>query len=132
MRFLPDTNTCINFLRQRNSRIIQRWQQEKPHDIVLCSVVVYELRYGAERSSDSTREHAKLDSFVQPYLSVFDDTCARHCAGLRRSLERTGTIIGPHDLQIASIALSHNLTLVTHNTKEFSRLSNLTLEDWEL
>ena len=61
----------------------------------------------------------------------FDDAFARRCASVRRDLERAGLIIGPHDLQIAATALQHNLTLVTHNTAEFSRIAGLSLEDWE-
>jgi tRNA(fMet)-specific endonuclease VapC len=132
MIFLPDTNVCITLLRQRDSRLIARWKSVKATDIVLCSVVVYELRYGAERSSDPVREHAKLDVFLSPFTSLpFDDQSALMCAEIRAELERTGRIIGPHDLQIAAIALQHELTLVTHNTGEFSRISKLKLEDWE-
>ena len=50
---------------------------------------------------------------------------------IRRALERTGEVIGSHDLQIAAIALHHNLTLVTHNTREFGRTPSLRLDDWE-
>ena len=50
------------------------------------------------------------------------DSC--HLAGL-------GTVIGPNDLLIASIALASGLTLVTHNTGEFSRVPGLKLEDWQ-
>ena len=35
------------------------------------------------------------------------------------------------DLLIAAIALANDLTLVTHNTREFSRVAGLRLEDWE-
>jgi tRNA(fMet)-specific endonuclease VapC len=59
-------------------------------------------------------------------------TLRRKCAEIRRELERSGTIIGPHDLQIAAIALQHGLTLVTHNRQEFSRISGLRWEDWEV
>jgi tRNA(fMet)-specific endonuclease VapC len=53
------------------------------------------------------------------------------CAEIRRALERKGARIGPHDLHMAAIALRHDLTLVTHNTHEFGRISALRLEDWE-
>ena len=131
MIYLPDTNTCISLLRQKQPRLITRWQSTKLADIVLCSIVVYELRHGAESSSDPRREHAKLDEFLAPLSSLpFDDACAVKCAEIR-ALERKGELIGPHDLQIAAVALRHELTLVTHNTREFSRLSTLRLEDWE-
>ncbi|MGH9823858.1 MAG: type II toxin-antitoxin system VapC family toxin [Blastocatellia bacterium] len=132
MTFLPDTNVCVTLLRRHASRLIARWQSVKTIDIVLCSVVVYELRYGAARSSDPVRAHAHLDLFFSPFTSLpFDDQSARRCAEILRELERTGMVIGPHDLQIAAIALQHGLTLVTHNTGEFNRISGLKLEDWE-
>jgi tRNA(fMet)-specific endonuclease VapC len=84
MSFLPDTNACISLLRERNPRLIARWQAAKATDVVLCSVVVYELRHGAERSAVPAREHAKLDGFLGPFVSLpFDDHCARKCAEIR-------------------------------------------------
>ena len=132
MTYLPDTNACITLLRQRNPALMARWQAAQASEVLLCSVVVYELRHGAERSSDPAREHAKLDVFLAPFASLpFDDPCARKCAEIRHELERNGMVIGPHDLQIAAIALHHGLILVTHNTREFCRLPGLKLEDWE-
>jgi tRNA(fMet)-specific endonuclease VapC len=133
MIFLPDTNACITLLRQRDHRLIARWKSVKVSDIVLCSIVIYELRYGAQRSSNPSGEHAKLDLFLSPFNSLpFDDECARRCAELRADLEANGKVIGPHDLQIAAIALQHRLTLVTHNSREFSRIAGLKIDDWEV
>ena len=133
MIFLPDTNACITLLRQRDDRLIARWKSVKVTDIVLCSIIVYELRHGAQRSLDPAREHSKLDLFLNPFTSLpFDDQCARRCAEVRAELERAGRVIGPHDLQIAAVALQHQLTLVTHNTREFSRIAGLKLDDWEV
>jgi tRNA(fMet)-specific endonuclease VapC len=132
MIFLPDTNACITLLRQRDQRLIARWKTVKVSDIVLCSITVYELRYGAQRSSNPTGEHAKLDLFLSPFTSLpFDDQCARRCAELRADLEANGNVIGPYDLQIAAVALQHRLTLVTHNSREFSRIAGLSIDDWE-
>ena len=132
MIFLPDTNACISLLRQRDHRLIARWKSVKATDIVLCSITVYELRYGAQRSSDPAREHSKLDLFLSPFTSLpFDDLCARRCAEVRAELEAAGNVIGPHDLQIAAIALQHQLTLVTHNLREFTRITGLKVDDWE-
>jgi len=133
MTFLPDTNACIMLLRGRNPRLISRWQAVKASEIALSSVVAYELRYGAERSANPAAEHAKLNFFLAPFVSLsFDDACARKCAEIRRELERTGGPIGPHDFQIAATALHHGLTLVTHNTREFGRIAGLKLDDWEV
>ena len=132
MIYLPDTNACISLLRQKQPQLIARWRSTKVADITLCSIVVYELRHGAESSADPPREHGKLDIFLAPFSSLaFDDACAAKCAEIRRALERNGEVIGPHDLQIAAIALHHNLTLVTHNTREFGRIPSLRLDDWE-
>jgi len=132
MIFLPDTNACIALLRGDSLRLLQRWRETPVQQMVMCSVVVYELRYGAARCSRPEREQALLDEFLAPFTSLpFDDACAGRCAMLRRELEQAGEVIGPHDLQIAAVALQHSLTLVTHNTREFSRVRALRLEDWE-
>jgi tRNA(fMet)-specific endonuclease VapC len=105
----------------------------RPSDVVLCSIIVYELHHGAERSSDPVKEHAKLDLFLRQFASLaFNDACAERCARIRRQLELSGMPIGPHDLLIAAIAQEHDLTLVTHNTREFSRIPGLRIEDWQL
>ncbi len=73
-------------------------------------------------SAVQTQHAHKLDVFLEPFVSLpFDDACAHRCAQIRAQLERVGALIGPHDLQIASIALDYDLTLITHNTREFSR-----------
>ena len=51
---------------------------------------------------------------------------------IRSQLEALGTPIGAYDLQIAAITLTNNLTLITHNTREFQRINNLLIEDWEI
>lgn len=131
MTYLPDTNACIALLRQRNTKLIARWHSTKASDILLCSIVVYELRHGAARSVDPVREHAKLDAFLAPYSSLpFDDISAAHCATIRHQLEQSGQVIGPHDLQIAAVAMQHGLILITHNTQEFRRVPGLICEDW--
>ena len=74
-----------------------------------------------------------LDDICDGFLSLaFDGDAARHFGRIRAELTKVGTPIGPYDLQIAAIALSNNLTLVTHNTREFSRVIGLHIEDWEI
>lgn len=60
----------------------------------------------------------------------FTDSDAEIYGLIRATLEKTGNIIGPYDLQIAAQAISRNLILVSNNTKEFKRVSNLKLENW--
>lgn len=132
MIYLPDTNACITLLREKHTKLLTRWRSLEASDVTLCSIIVYELCHGVERCSNPDKERAKLETFLQPFASLpFDDACARRCARIRGSLERNGTPIGPHDLQIAAVAMEHGLILVTHNTREFSRISGLKVEDWE-
>ena len=60
----------------------------------------------------------------------FDDESAAIAGPLRKKLKSQGRVIGPHDLQIAAIALQHEWTLVTSNTDEFRRVEGLKIEGW--
>lgn len=74
----------------------------------------------------------KVHAFANSFRSLpFDDVAAEAYARVRRELDTKGTPIGPNDLLIASIALTNDLTLVTHNTKEFGRVPGLPIDDWE-
>ena len=133
MKYLLDTNPCVVYLRGKNALVLRRFGLHPPTDLVLCSVVVGELRYGAEGSADPVREHTRVDAFVAQFASLpFDDLAAPIYGRIRHDLESRGLIIGANDLLIAAIALVRDLTLVTHNTKEFSRIAGLKLEDWEI
>ena len=132
MTFLLDTNVCIRFLNGRSENIQTQLGSIDPSEIVLCSIVKAELFYGVMKSAYPTKNLAKLQYFVSRFTSLpFDDDAAESYGHIRAQLERAGTPIGPNDLQIAAIAVANNLTLITHNIREFSRVSNLLIEDWE-
>jgi len=91
-----------------------------------------ELYHGAFKSTSSETNLALLKRFESEFTSFpFDDRAAQAYGRLRTALERSGTPIGSYDLLIAAIAVTNDLTLVTHNTREFGRISELRLEDWE-
>ncbi len=97
---------------------------------MLCSVVIGELFYGAERSDQRARTLSQVRKFCGPFESLpFDDRAAEEYGAIRAHLARQGTPIGPNDLMIAAIA--NSVTLVTHNTAEFERVPRLRLEDWQ-
>jgi tRNA(fMet)-specific endonuclease VapC len=132
MIYLLDSNACITFLRNRPSPVLRRIQQTQIQDMTLCSIVVAELYEGAYRSAQQAENLNKVISFTQSFTVLPFDTAAAEIAGQHgASLAAKGLSIGPHDLQIAAIALAHDLTLVTHNTREFSRVDGLLIEDWE-
>ncbi len=133
MSYLLDTNTCIDYLNRRNQNIFQNLTWRSPTDILLCDVVKFELYYGAYRSSRQQQNLARLERFFDEFQSLpFDGESAIVCGHIRTQLESQGTPIGAYDYLIAAIALAHNLTLVTHNTKEFNRVESLKVEDWEI
>ena len=132
MIYLLDTNVCIRYLNGRSPDVLLRLQALQPVDVVVCSVVKAELFYGAQRSHTPARSLGVQRQFLQPYRSLpFDDTAAELAGLVRAQLADQGTPIGPYDLQIAAIALANNCILVTHNVREFSRVPNLSIEDWE-
>ena len=130
--YLLDTNTCIHFLNGSSEAVASQMQSLSPSEIALCSVVKAELLYGT-RISKCVEENLKLlDRFFTPLTSLpFDDRCAEEYGIIRAQLAAQGSPIGPNDLLIAAIARTHDVTLVTHNTKEFSRITGLRLTDWE-
>jgi tRNA(fMet)-specific endonuclease VapC len=131
--FLLDSNTCIQFLNGRSAHVRLRLMGTKPSNINLCSIVKAELLYGASRSKDAHAALGRLKTFFAPYVSIpFDDAAAADYGRIRGHLAGAGTPIGPNDLLIAAIARCRQLTLVTHNTREFSRVPGLAIEDWEL
>lgn len=133
MQYLLDTNVCVAYLRRRNALLMRRFHARPASELRLCSVVKAELIRGTLRSRQPAVNRAIMEGFAKPYVSLsFDDDAAEVFARIRFHLESLGTPIGPYDLQIASIALVHRLTVVTHNVAEFSRVPGLTVEDWEV
>ncbi len=133
MTHLLDTNSCVDHLRRgQASNITVRLAAALPGSVVLCSVVLAELLYGAHRSARTAQTLAQVRDFCRQFQSLaFDDRAAAEYGQIRAHLTGLGTSIGPNDLMIASIALANGLTVVTHNSSEFSRVPGLKLEDWQ-
>jgi tRNA(fMet)-specific endonuclease VapC len=93
--------------------------------------VIAELCYGAYKSPKPAANLTLVQTFAAPLITIaFDDLAADVYGRIRADLERRGQAIGPNDTMIAAIALANGLTLVTHNTAEFSRVNGLLIEDW--
>ena len=132
MIYLLDTNTCIQLWQRNNARVRAHFSACSPSDVSLCSVVKAELLFGALNSQNKVANTALLKKLFAPLHSFeFDDTAAHCYAEIRMDLSARGKIIGANDLMIAAIAMANQLTIVTHNTSEFSRVQNLSIEDWE-
>ena len=131
MRYLLDTNVCVDYLTGRFPLVVERVQRASPEDLCVSSIVAAELRYGADKSQNPARNHSRLDVFFgeMPCLE-FDLAAATAYGVLRANLERRGRPIGAHDMLIAAHALSTGLVLVTDNVREFTRVRALTVENW--
>lgn len=131
-KYLLDTNVCIVYIKFPNSKVRTKIAATPPAEIAVCSVVKYEMFYGSMKSSDPVRSLQIQEGFLSQFESLpFDDGASKHAARIRADLSRTGTIIGAYDILIAATALANDLTLITHNLKEFGRVSGLRVEDWE-
>ena len=129
--YMLDTNTCIFVLKNRPDKVKKKFKAIK--NICISSVTYGELCFGIENGGSHLRDQRweQLDGFTQRILiDPWDEEAARFYGSIRALLKKEGNLIGNNDLLIASHARSLNSVLVTNNTKEFSRVPDLTLEDW--
>lgn len=131
MKYLLDTNAWVDYFNQRYPAVAERIQSTDPDDLALSSVVLAELRYGADKSQHPARNHARLELLVREVPGLdFDEAAASAFGRVRTSLEAQGRPIGPYDMMIAAQALSRGLVLVTDNVGEFGRVEGIRLENW--
>lgn len=100
--------------------------------IAVSSVVLYELWYGVARSARRRENAERLRVFMSGNIEAvpFVEEDAVAAGDLRAVLEAAGTPIGPYDLLIAAQALRCQMTLVTANVGEFSRVPGLVWQNW--
>lgn len=131
MRYLLDTNTVSDFFR-KHPALLTRLRQVAPGDLAISSITVMEIEYGMERQPNARKKFGQIweDFQSDVHVVTYNIQDAVHTGQLRAHLARLGTPIGPFDLQLAGTALARRLTMVTNNSDEFSRVPELTLEDW--
>ena len=131
MRYLLDSNIWIEVLKAKRVRLVDRFTRTRIDEMATCSPVRAELMHGAEKYVDvEVRKEVVARALGKVVSLPFDDRCADRYGQIRHDLERRRCIIGPYDLQIAAIALVHDLTVVTGNVEEFARVHGLKVEDW--
>jgi len=126
-----DTNTCIYFLNGKYESIKTKILETPSNDIYIPSIVKAELLLGAFKSNNKKSTIDKVEKFLEPFEIIsFTDQMTYIYAEIRSQLEKSGKVIGPNDLLIASIVHYYNGILITNNTEEFKRIKNLRIENW--
>ena len=131
MMYLLDTNICIYAINGRQPGLTNMLLTISPDDIAVSSITVGELEYGAAKSHWGDRTRQTMYAFLSNFTAIPFDNADAICFGnLRAALAHSGTPIGAYDVMIAAQGLTKGLTVVTHNTGEFSRVPGLKIEDW--
>jgi tRNA(fMet)-specific endonuclease VapC len=131
LKYLLDTNICIAIINRKGDQILNRVKLCTVGDIGVSSITAAELIYGAEKSGSPERNKVALELFFATLtIMEFDEKAAQVYGKVRATLEKAGTPIGSLDTLIAAHALALMTVLVTNNTREFSRVPNLRIEDW--
>ena len=131
--FLFDIDTITNILKKRPSeRLKQKLSNIYPEHQFISTITISEIVYGAYKSPPPNFHIQNLESILLPAVNIvgFDSKSAYICGQMRASLEKTEALIPWADLQIASITISNDFTLVTGNLKHFNRIHGLNVENW--
>ena len=131
LQYMLDTNTIIYARNKRPPSVLDVLLSHDPSSICISAITMAELEYGVYKSSKPVQNRSALMLFLSK-ISVlpFNSDAASEYGEIRHILQTSGKLIGANDMLIAAHAKALNLTLVTHNTGEFSRIPALKLEDW--
>lgn len=131
MKYMLDTNICIFAIRNSNNNVLKKFREHLDDELYISSITLAELMYGVEKSRKPEQNRNALLQFLTLIdIKEFSEKAAIEYGKIRAFLENQGTPIGPLDTLIAAHAVSENMILVTHNTKEFLRVPDLTVENW--
>lgn len=131
MKYLLDTNICIEMIRRRSVAAVERCQAHSGDGIGLSAITYSELEFGCAKSSNPAKNRLALEKFLSPLeLLDFPAAAGHDYARLRLHLEKRGQIIGPNELLIAAHCLHLKSALVTNNEREFRRVPGLRVVNW--
>jgi tRNA(fMet)-specific endonuclease VapC len=129
MKFLLDTDS-VSFALRGHGDVAARIRERKPSELCISAITLAELRYGADRKG-SRRLHSLIDTFAAAVEVVpFEETAAAEFGRIGSILAERGTPIGEFDVLIAAHAVARRCVLVSNNTRHFSKVPGLSLENW--
>jgi tRNA(fMet)-specific endonuclease VapC len=115
---------------RRSAKLAHRFIQHTG-GLAIPTIVLAELYAGAYKHPTPAKLLSLLaDLLKEVHLLDFDAPCAERFGEVRGTLLQQGITVSRMDLLIASVALAHNLTLVTHNTADYRNVPGLRLDDW--
>lgn len=128
--YVLDTNTLIYYFKGYG-QVANYMADTAPTELAIPTIVLFELYVGIAKSSSPEQRRQQLNTVLKRITILpFTQAIAEVAATIRAVLEQQGQPIGPLDGLIAGTALAEQATLVTHNTREFSRIEGLTVVDW--
>jgi tRNA(fMet)-specific endonuclease VapC len=132
MKYLLDTNICIYIINEKPTKVLRKFEQYPVKEFGVSSITHAELQYGIAKSKKKSRNQKALDEFLLPLtiLPFYGKGLVEQYGKIRVFLESMGETIGLLDTLIAAHALSLDLTIISNNIKEFSRIPKLTCENW--
>lgn len=132
MHFL-DTNVIVDLIRGNCPALKNHFMRMRLSEMAIPAIVIAELEYGSWHSGDYKRRSAEAMDVIRNFeIYPFGLQEAKAYGLIRQELSAKGIVIGPNDLFIAATALANDGVLITHNTKEFSRVPHLAIEDWTI
>lgn len=132
MKYLLDTNICIYIINEKPGKVLEKFAQYPVHEFGISSITHAELQYGVQKSKHKKQNQNALDEFLTPLtiLPFQGRDVVVHYGKIRAGLESKGMVIGPFDMLIAAYAVSLDMTIISNNIKEFSRVPDLKCENW--
>lgn len=129
--YLLDTNICAYLMCGRYPSLSRKILSIPPSELAISAVTLFELEYGAARANWGNQRVEDMRLFLSAFQVIpFTEYDAVITGRIRAALVKAGQSIGAYDVQIAGQGVARDITVVTHNTGEFSRVPGIKLEDW--
>ncbi len=131
MKYMLDTNTCMNAIKRKPDAVIKNFLSHDPEEMCISAITYAELMQLIEQSMTVGKSRVAMSLFLYSITILeFDALAAEAYGRIRAELENAGISIDPMDMMIAGHSKSRGLILVTDHASEFRRVGGLMVEDW--